>query len=468
MKKAFVLIMILWCTMNSASAQIKSQVEECFELTSIAFRLAGAEEYVNNSIPGYTADIDNYFSKYKEHKLISYIKEIREKQGISYDAVPAATGCIEVKGGKVIIVPQCDVSKIGQIDKRWTEQSFRTFVRLLNDFYRQTKFKEFFTQHRDLYDIAESRLNAVLVNLNVEWFKAMFGGELENTIVVASLCNGPSNYAFSGVTKEAKRGIVMGSGSDKEGNPFYNKLLITIVVHEFLHHYTNPCIAQHWSQIDSASQVIYSHVKEKMAKLAYGSANSTMIEWFDNLLTIMYFKDNPIENLTTAYLIALKQREGFIWMDRAMTFMGHFSNHRNLYPVINDYMPEIVSFINYTAADFNNVLKEFDDNEPHVTDAFPIPNSILPSGIDTIQIRFSRPMFPAHGLRPLDDKKILAPNLTQRPFWKDVYTYCVVLDRSKLEKGKTYGFKLAHGFFQSEKIHPMKEDYPYTFRMPDK
>ncbi len=95
--------------------------------------------------------------------------------------------------------------------------------------------------------------------------------DLKNTIVVASLCNGPGNYAFNGITKGEKRGIVIGCSTDKEGNPAYSRFLITVIVHELLHHYTNPCLAQYWSQIDSASQIIYPHVKEKMAKLAYGS-----------------------------------------------------------------------------------------------------------------------------------------------------------------------------------------------------
>lgn len=54
MKTTLWTIMLL-CAINNISAQVKSQVKESFELTSIAFRLAGAEEYINNTIPGYTA-----------------------------------------------------------------------------------------------------------------------------------------------------------------------------------------------------------------------------------------------------------------------------------------------------------------------------------------------------------------------------------------------------------------------------
>ena len=102
-----------------------------------------------------------------------------------------------------------------------------------------------------------------------------------------------------------------------------------------------------------------------------------------------------------------------------------------------------------------------------MVDIFPISNSTLPLGIDTIQIRFSKPMFGAYGIRPLDDKRISPPYTDYQPFWKDKYTFCIILDRSKLEKGKTYGFKLNRAFFQSEKTYPMKEDFPYTFKMPD-
>lgn len=61
MKGLFSLVFILaYCQISVA--QIKSQVSECFELVSIAFRLADAPEYVNNQNPAYVKDIDCYFA----------------------------------------------------------------------------------------------------------------------------------------------------------------------------------------------------------------------------------------------------------------------------------------------------------------------------------------------------------------------------------------------------------------------
>lgn len=41
-------------------------------------------------IPSYVKDIDQYFAPYSDYELIPYIKEIREKYLIGYDAVANA------------------------------------------------------------------------------------------------------------------------------------------------------------------------------------------------------------------------------------------------------------------------------------------------------------------------------------------------------------------------------------------
>lgn len=92
-KNIFIIVSLFIISVPYMSAQLKSEVNECFELVSIAFRLADAPEYVNNEIPDYVSAIDTYFSKYKDHELFPYIKGLREKHGISYDAVMCAAAC---------------------------------------------------------------------------------------------------------------------------------------------------------------------------------------------------------------------------------------------------------------------------------------------------------------------------------------------------------------------------------------
>lgn len=464
MKKLSILTIFLLSTIHII-AQLKSQVNECFELTSIAFRLADASEYSNNLLIDYSNDIDHYFVKYKDHKLILYIKEIREKQGIGYDAVSSAASFLDIKNGKVTIRSDVKISQISEIDKRWTEQSFKTFVSLLNNFYQKAKFRSFFIQQIGLYRLAEERMDEQLKNFNIDWFKTIFEEEILSPMVVVSPSNGPHNYAFHIPAQNSINGMVIGCGSDKDGQPAFNPGVMRLITHEFLHNYTNKRISSCWNQIDSAAQIIYSPIKEDMRRNAYIGAETTMYEWFTNLITIMYLKENSVKDFSLENTVRDYQTRGFIWMDRSVAFMEHFRDNQNLYATIDGYMPQIVGFINNTATNFDQVLNEFNNRHPYVIDIFPAPNSINKLNIDTIIIRFSEPMFVgAHGMSPIDDKNTKPIHWLTMPFWKDERTFVIVLNNSKFEKGRKYGFYLDKDFFQSAKKYPMKEDYEYTFK----
>ena len=461
MKKIYVISLILLSLVNIAKSQVKSQVNECFELTSIVFRLAEANEYVNNQLENYTTEIDVFFSSHKNHKLISFIKEIREKNGIAYDAIAVAAGCVDIINGKVVVNSQCDVTKISEIDNRWSEQNFKTYVSLLNDFYIETRFHSFFEQHDSLYRLAEDRMNELLADYNFDWFNSIFGEELKDPIIVVSLCNGPHNYAYSTNFNVERFGIVIGCAADSKGEPFFNRSMTIIITHELLHHYINPRISLYWNQIDSVSNIIYTPVKDKMAAAAYSNAKTTMTEWFVNLLSIMYEREKTGWDIS--HLIRNSQIKGFIWMERSILFMEHFIKDRKQYATIDDYMPHIIKFIQNTAAEFDIVLNEFDNRHPYVVDIFPISGSTIESHIDTIKIRFSEPMFGSHGIKAVGDENIFPPFFIEKPSWIDDYTFIIILDKSKHEKGKTYGFKLNYQFFQSAKTYGLKEDYKYLY-----
>ncbi|MEG0518088.1 MAG: DUF4932 domain-containing protein [Bacteroidales bacterium] len=461
MRKFISLVLALLCLCNVAFAQLKCEINECFELTSIVFRLAEAPEYVNKNLAGYSRDIDTYFVKYKDHKLIPFIKELRTKNGVSYDAVAAAAAFLEIKNGEVRVKTVSNILKISQIEPRWPEKTFQIFVSYLNDFYKKTKFNKFYLQQANLYNTAVERMNERLKDLQLDWFQFFLGKGQEKTLVVVSLCNGAHNYAFQSPDKA--EGIVIGCGSDAGGLPVYHKNIIFIVMHELLHGYINPRIANCWNQINTASQKIYSYVKEDMRKLAYTNAQTTINEWLINLLTIMYLEAYPIPNLSVDFLLKTHQSGGFIWMERSFMFMQHFSERRNQFATIDDYMPQIVSFINYTANHFDQVINEYSNRCPYIIDVFPVSGSTIPLGVDTITVRFSEPMLESHGMKPIDDNKISEMPISQMPFWQEVSIFKIAINKNELDKNKTYGFRLIRTAFQSTKYYPIKEDYIYTF-----
>lgn len=64
-------------------------VDKRTELLSIVFRLAGNFEYNDDVYRSYVSDIHGHFDKFKDHPLIAFATEMRDKNGVSFDAVHA-------------------------------------------------------------------------------------------------------------------------------------------------------------------------------------------------------------------------------------------------------------------------------------------------------------------------------------------------------------------------------------------
>lgn len=468
MKILFNIIFIfVFGTINTcfANSQLHGEVNECFELTSIVFRIAEAPEYVNNALIAYSKDIDNYFEKYKEDELISFVKELRRKHGISYDAISTATAMIEIINGEVVIKKNIDVKEIATIDERWSEETFHSFVYLLNKFYVKSNFRSFYMNHQDLYRVATSRANEVLRKINLNWFNTFLGIQINNPLVIISVSNGSHNYSFSiPKTKGMLNGIVIGCNSDELGLPFFPERFLTVIVHEISHFKSNQLISNNWKELKNVSEEISQSVNIK--DKAYESSFSIITEWLTNLFSIMYFKDNESTIIDSNSMVEFLEDKGFVWMGRSEKFMEHYVKNRSCYPNIDTYMTQIIAFLNYTANNIDLVFSEYNNRIPYIVDIFPLPNSTISSNIEIIEIRFSQPMdVELHGFKALDIENIQDIPLLEYPFWKDSYTFVIKIDKYHLKKGCEYGFKLNKSLFQSKQGNNIKEDYIYTFKV---
>ncbi|MCR4826449.1 MAG: DUF4932 domain-containing protein, partial [Bacteroidales bacterium] len=73
--KKNIIICVLFILSIGASAQTKIHVDERLELTSVVFRLTEDVAFVHSTPANYIADIDDYFSPYKNHELIEFVKK---------------------------------------------------------------------------------------------------------------------------------------------------------------------------------------------------------------------------------------------------------------------------------------------------------------------------------------------------------------------------------------------------------
>ena len=444
MKKLFVVCICLLFAVENGHAQLRSRVDERFELTSIMFALAGAPEYCSIGIPSYLQDIIDELTPYQESEPINYVRVLNQRYLIGYNAVSGTAAMMEIVDGEVRLQPQYDVADVVKYDNRWTEELFTTYLEMVNRFYRESDFHAFFTAHRPLYDEVTAQMDALLDGTVPDWFRSFFGKPLAGDIeVYVSLTNGPSNYAIPG-------GILIGSGTGVgNGQPYIDGFNAPfLVIHELSHHYTNPLFLEWWPRIEPAANVIYPHIADMMRTIGYGDASSALCEWMNDLFVIMYMTETGNENIPM--YTALEMNKGFFWMERSVDFMRNFYADRERYPHVGDFMPQLVAFINYIADNFDLVLAEYENRRPYITNVYPAVGSDI-SGFEEIVITFSEPMFPSWGFNGTgtDDPTVECLPFDKVTWSEDGMRVTLCLQQEELKEDTRYGVYLRPSFFGS-------------------
>lgn len=459
--KKFVLISLLTLFgIGTCCGQLVPKIDERIELTGVIFRLAGIPEYTDGRFESYNADIDDYFTDYRFGNLTAYLVKLRNEDRLGYSAVAGSAMFLTIENGHVIPNPDLSLSELPGLGQQWKdEDTFRTYVKMLDEFYRKSRFRKFFEDHREMYETAKAAVNELFKGFNGAWFADFFGEELKYPSVYVALGYGSSNYYIMDYESDAGYAIVIGA------EPRYMRdYTFPVIIHEICHHYSNPLFYRNWPRMEQAGETIYEEVKEAMARNAYGSARESMLEWQNNLFTAMYLKENEFyyEPFWTA---GLRDR-GFIWLPRSVAFMDNFYDDRDDYPHIDSFMPQLAGFLNSTAREFDKVKFEF-RNKPYVVGVFP-PNgcSIPEEGFDEIKIRFSVPMSTqSFGISIIEDDE----SIQRMPrsdsidaYWKDSCTFVIPIEKSRLEKNKTYGIVLKKAFMTDE-YNKLEDEYKIIY-----
>ena len=94
--------------------------------------------------------------------------------------MPVAASAMEIRNGHVEVRKEYksreNADKYFKAeDDRWNVDDFFRYVRLMDDFYRKSKFHDFFEAHSDLYaqyiEIVEPQISSIAP----EWFEDFYG-----------------------------------------------------------------------------------------------------------------------------------------------------------------------------------------------------------------------------------------------------------------------------------------------------
>ncbi|MDR2683883.1 MAG: DUF4932 domain-containing protein [Prevotellaceae bacterium] len=473
MKKIFLSFILITITVIVYAQQITTKVDKRVELMSLVFRLAEAEEYLNAELPQYTQKIDSCFLPYKTHKLIKYTQFLRENYGVAYDAVMSLAVHLQIENGKVKL--NLDLNK-NQIDERWNQDILPKYINLLNNFYKKSKFEDFFTANSDFYKKTEQNFKTQITdNVNFTWFKNFFGTEMPHQLnLVASLLNGGGNYGANTESLNGKKEIFSIIGcwqTDSLGIPQYSTGVVSIVAHEFNHSFVDPLIDKFYLELQPQAEKFYSLVEKEMKALKYGSEKACLDEIFVRACEIKYdiAHRDTFQNWWQNVLLCNEKCSGFLWIDSLYSALTIYEENRDKYPALESFMPEIVKLQNKLNP--NEIYQGIEDNKAEILGTNIENNSQeVDYSLDSIVLYFDRRM--SRGFNGINDSYICNTcnehvYTGKKPKWSaDGKQWTVFV---KLEPDSEYSFEFPNNYFKTpDQCYRPKNTYRLHFKTKPK
>ncbi len=463
MKKIFLFFVCSFLFGNLYSQEIPiPRVDERIELLSTVFRLAGAEEYSNNSFLVYTQKVDEYFAPVKTHELINYISVLRKESNVYYDAVMSFAIATEITDNKIQFKPN---AVLDNLHERWRPAESEKFLQLLNQFYTESRFHQFFESQKTLHDTVANRFEKVLKTIDFNWFQRFYGQNSGETFqLVISLLNGGGNYGPQQQYTDKPNEVfaILGTWDiDSLGFPNYSDQYAETLIHEYAHSFCNPLIKSNYEALKPTAEKFFKLNKDLLASQAYGNSKIMLYEILVRASVIKYleetasFSENRIK-----YLINNEQFSGFIWIDKLLEALKVYENNRTQYPTLESFMPQIVETQNRLSP--KQVQKEFFKSCAQIK-SFSIKdksNSVDPA-VKELTLSFSQPMNKnVYGIGNGRVANSKAPKFTGVS-WNETGTKCTF--KLELEPNTLYSFNFLGNRFLSETGKPLSKSYQLSF-----
>ncbi len=335
-----------------ATPAIRVLVDPRVELLSLVFRLAGKREYSTCKVPAYVKDVDEQFGEFRSHPVVRLAKCLPDGHCIGYDAVMSMAVHITDTESLQERVPFDPFPKT--LDGRWKTATARLFLEQLRDFVRVSDFNAVIRAHQPLYAETASRVQSLLkTSAHLEWFESFFGPRKGSRFVLAvGLLNGGGNYGAScrDANGEELYCILGVWFADAQGMPYFDRMYLPVIIHEFTHTYANPVVDAHLPALRSAGEILYPYVARQMEAQAYGAWETMMRESLVRACVLRY--QLKYERGWGALQMLDERLRSFLWIDGLFQRLAEYEADRAKYPTLDTFMPRVVDFFDEYAAKF--------------------------------------------------------------------------------------------------------------------
>lgn len=351
-------------SIDSGHSPIPVRYAEETELVAVVCHLAGIGGYVFDAgdgvLPDYLGDVDRHFAPFKNHPAVEYARKKLYSKGFAWDMPMAFALRLRIEDGSIAYLEDVE-RNFDDYHNRLRPSAEKKFISLLEDFYRETGFGDFFEGHREIYDECEEAMRKVVRKMDLEWYDRFFG-QIEDVEfrVYLGLLNGPGNFAIHQRFTDGKELVnaLMGCcDRDSDGNIYYGEVYTTtVLVHEFNHSYCNLLNEGIWDSIAAKADAIFAENASFYDSIAYGAPELVMNEMFVEASMIRYLMTHPVDLEGTSFkdmdelieilILADEKQKKFMLVRPMVELLGQREAAYELYPTMRDFMPVYAEAVN--------------------------------------------------------------------------------------------------------------------------
>lgn len=333
---------------SSTASQLKAEAMETVELMGVLSRLAGYQEYNMMDENQYIQDVDKWFESFKQHPVVEYYQGLRQQYGIAYDAPMSLATCLAVENGKIVKLQE---EGDNGLDNRWSKVNMNEFLGLLNQFYTDTRFHEFYQQHQPFYqDALKAFNNEVMPYVRPEWFADFYGQ--------------PSSYLQKVVMGFATRdGGAYGTVRHLKGQPMENCPVVCYYgldkmaqIPEGMREATANMITsmldvsvEQSSASDNKNLALLGEIGTRLLNInpmlgdnyGFSDGQTLMNKSMKKAADIIFMMESGSTTQQVGQQLAEDISSGFTWMPELVNALLDYTSHRNKYKTLNDFYPQI-------------------------------------------------------------------------------------------------------------------------------
>tara|TARA_R110002051_G_scaffold181774_1_gene251272 strand:+ start:43468 stop:44901 length:1434 start_codon:yes stop_codon:yes gene_type:complete len=449
---------------NENNFEVKAKVDKRVELLTIIARLAEFDEYCSTPLIKYGRDIDDFFKGHKNHKVVSIFKQLREEQGLGYDAVMSMAVHLNPPP---TLTPKVEIT-IDVLDNRWgNNEIIQEFLQQLQDFYNTTNCELFFKQQSQLYTTSEQRFQTLLNKVDFGWYQKFYGELPNGTFNLFIRLHSKGSYGASVTLPNGSKdiyAILSTSEADETGLPVYGENRLGTIIHEFNHSFINHLFFQNIAKFETSGKIIFDKVSGQLKKFGYGNWESTVIESLANAAEARYLFDAETDDKLARKNLLIDQHRGFYWIDELVDLLGAYNQNRNIYPTFSSFFPFFIGYFNDLANRIDDELVEFDYLRPHILALEPFDNNFQSVSPKTKELKlvFDKPLknIPENLLDKIKKGEHQLPTIKSFDLNS---TRTILYLEIELEPNQQYNFNLPSVLFVSDRGYQLN-DFDVSFK----